>query len=128
MSTLQFKRTPRLPSPRPPGGEVHLEPPPEVPRTIPGNIVMKFLPFVMIFASVGMMVFMFMSSGKNPQSLLFGGMFMVSTIGMVAGGGGGGKGQKKAEMNEDRKDYLRYLGQMRQRAREAAHEQRSARE
>ncbi|GAA2835622.1 type VII secretion protein EccCa [Crossiella cryophila] len=130
MSTLQFKRSPRLSPPRPPGGEVHLEPPPEVPRVIPGNIFMKVLPFVMIVASVGMMIFMFQTGGKNPQSLLFGGMFLISTIGMMAGGGmgGGGKGQKKAEMNEDRKDYLRYLGQMRQRAREAIAEQRAERE
>ncbi|MGH3625280.1 MAG: type VII secretion protein EccC, partial [Sciscionella sp.] len=128
MSTLQFKRAPRLPAPRPPGGEVHLEPPPEVPRVIPGNIMMKLLPGVMIIASLGMMAFMFTSSNRNPTSLLFGGMFLMSTVGMMAGGRGGGGGQKKAEMNEDRKDYLRYLGQMRDRAREAAAEQRAERE
>ncbi len=51
---------------------------------------------------------------------MFGGLFLLSTVGMMAGGmGGRGGGQKKAEMNEDRKDYLRYLGQMRDRAREA---------
>ncbi|PPK69573.1 type VII secretion protein EccCa [Actinokineospora auranticolor] len=127
MSTLQFKRSPRLAAPRQPGGEVHLEPPPEVPRVIPGNIVMKLLPAVMIVASVGMMAFMFVVGGRQPTSLLFGGMFLMSTVGMMAGGmGGRGGGQKKAEMNEDRKDYLRYLGQMRDRAREAALEQRAA--
>ena len=63
MSTLQFKKSPRLAAPRPPGGEVHLEPPPEVPRTIPGNIVMKVLPGVMIVVSLGMMVVMFTMSG-----------------------------------------------------------------
>ncbi|MCP2260208.1 DNA segregation ATPase FtsK/SpoIIIE, S-DNA-T family [Streptoalloteichus tenebrarius] len=127
MSTLQFKRSPRLAAPRPPGGEVHLEPPPEVPRVIPGNIVMKLLPVVMVVASLGMMVFMFVAGGRNPMSLVFGGMMVISTLGMMAGGGQGA-GQKKAEMNEDRKDYLRYLGQMRERAREAALEQRVERE
>ncbi|OLR90604.1 type VII secretion protein EccCa [Actinokineospora bangkokensis] len=127
MSTLQFKRSPRLAAPRQPGGEVHLEPPPEVPRVIPGNIMLKMLPAVMIVASVGMMVFMFVVGGRNPSSLLFGGMFLMSTVGMMAGGmGGRGGGQKKAEMNEDRKDYLRYLGQMRDRAREASLEQRAS--
>ncbi|MGQ0839126.1 type VII secretion protein EccCa [Actinokineospora sp.] len=127
MSTLQFKRSPRLSAPRQPGGEVHLEPPPEVPRVIPGNIVMKLLPAVMIVASIGMMAFMFVVGGRNPTSLLFGGMFLMSTVGMMAGGmGGRGGGQKKAEMNEDRKDYLRYLGQMRDRAREAALDQRAS--
>jgi S-DNA-T family DNA segregation ATPase FtsK/SpoIIIE len=126
VSTLQFKRSARLAAPRPPGGEVHLEPPPEVPRVIPGNVLMKVLPVAMILASVGLMAFTFTSGGNNPQSLLFGGMFLVSTVGMMAGGGGRGGGQKKAEMDEDRKDYLRYLGQMRERAREAADEQRAA--
>ncbi|SDH63611.1 DNA segregation ATPase FtsK/SpoIIIE, S-DNA-T family [Actinokineospora alba] len=127
MSTLQFKRSPRLAAPRQPGGEVHLEPPPEVPRVIPGSIVMKMLPAVMILASVGMMVFMFTTGGRNPTSLMFGGMMVMSTVGMMAGGmGGKGGGQKKAEMNEDRKDYLRYLGQMRDRAREASLDQRAS--
>jgi len=125
VSTLQFKRSARMAPPRQPGGEIHLEPPPEVPRIIPGSIVMKLLPIVMIVASLGMMVFMFMAGGRSPMSLVFGGMMVLSTIGMMAGGGRGG-GQKKAEMNEDRKDYLRYLAQMRERAREAATEQRTA--
>ena len=52
---------------------------------------------------------------------------LMGTVGMMAGGGGARR-RKKAEMNEDRKDYLRYLGQMRERAREATNEQRAARE
>lgn len=127
MSTLQFKKSPRLAAPRPPGGEVHLEPPPEVPRTIPGNIVMKLLPAVMIVGSLGMMVFMFTSGGRNnPMMMVMGGMMVLSTVGMMAGGAGKGGGAKKAEMDEDRKDYLRYLGQMRDRAREAMVDQRAA--
>ncbi|MFI9450916.1 type VII secretion protein EccCa [Amycolatopsis sp. NPDC052450] len=126
MSTLQFKKSPRLAAPRPPGGEVHLEPPPEVPRTIPGNIVMKLLPAVMIVASIGMMVFMFTTGGRNPMMMMMGGMMVLSTVGMMAGGAGKGGGAKKAEMDEDRKDYLRYLGQMRDRAREAMVDQRAA--
>ena len=126
VSTRKFKRLPRLAAPRPPGGEVHLEPPPEIPRAIPGNIIQKFLPGVMIVASLGMMVFMMQRSAGNPMMLMMPMMMLVSTVGMMAGGGKDG-GQKKAEMNEDRKDYLRYLGQMRDRAREAAEEQRKAR-
>ncbi|WP_116041411.1 type VII secretion protein EccCa [Amycolatopsis palatopharyngis] len=128
MSTLQFKRSPRLAAPRPPGGEVHLEPPPEIPRTIPGNILMKLMPVVMVVAMLGMVVFMFTSGGamsRSPLFLMMPLMMMMSMVGMFAGGGKGG-GPKKAEMNEDRKDYLRYLGQMRDRAREAMVEQRAA--
>ena len=107
---------------------MHLEPPPEVPRIIPGNIMMKALPAVMIASSLGMMALMFSTGSRAPAAMIMPGMMMISTVGMMAGGMGGGKGQKKAEMNEDRKDYLRYLGQMRDRAREAADEQRAERE
>jgi DNA segregation ATPase FtsK/SpoIIIE, S-DNA-T family len=128
MSTVRFRWSPRLAAPNMPGGEVHLESPPEVPRVIPGNIVQKVLPVVMIAAVLGMLAFVFTSgeAKSNPVFLLFPIMMLVSTIGMFAGGGGRGRGQAKAEMNEDRKDYLRYLGTMRERARETAREQRAA--
>src|SRR4051812_4655107 len=113
----------RLAAPKPPGGEVLLEPPPQVPRVIPASILSKALPIVMMVASAGMMVVMFSTTGRNPAAMIMPGMMLISTVGMMAGGMGGGKGQKKAEMNEDRKDYLRYLGQMRERARAAAGEQ-----
>jgi S-DNA-T family DNA segregation ATPase FtsK/SpoIIIE len=126
MSTVQFRRLPRLAAPKMPGGEVHLEAPPEVPRVLPGNIVQKILPIVMIVAVLGMVGYTFTTGeGKsNPLFLMFPIMMVVSTVGMFAGGSRGG--QAKAEMNADRKDYLRYLGQMRERAREAAQEQRAA--
>jgi S-DNA-T family DNA segregation ATPase FtsK/SpoIIIE len=123
---MQFKRSARLAAPRMPGGEVHLEPPPEVPRVIPGNILMKVLPLVMVVGSVGFIAVSLISGQDATQSLLFGGIFLLSTVGMLAGGGGRSGGQRKAEMNEDRKDYLRYLGQMRERARDAAGEQRAS--
>ncbi len=94
---------------------------------IPGSIMQKVMPAVMIVAVLGMVAYIFLAPGeekKNPLFLMFPVMMLVSTVGMFAGGGRGG--QAKAEMNEDRKDYLRYLGQMRARARESAQEQRAA--
>src|SRR5918997_1423272 len=111
-----------------PGGEVHLEPPPEVPRVIPGNVMMKMMPVVMVVAMVGMTVLLFTTGGgpaRNPITLLFPAMMMFSMIGMFSGGGGA-SGPREARMNHDRKDYLRYLSQMRERARDAADEQRAA--
>src|SRR5690606_6973032 len=129
VSTVQFKRPPRMPAPRTPGGEVHLEPPPEIPRNIPGNVVQKILPFVMILATLGMVACIFTAmrdrGGVNPFFLMMPVMMLVSMGGMFLGGGRGGA-QKKAEMNEDRKDYLRYLGQMRERAHQAMREQHAA--
>ncbi|HZS22922.1 MAG TPA: type VII secretion protein EccCa, partial [Pseudonocardiaceae bacterium] len=127
MSTVQLRRLPRLAAPKMPGGEVHLEPPPEVPRVIPGSTMQKAMPIVMVVAVVGMVAYVFLTPGQdksNPLFLMFPIMMVLSTVGMLAGGRGAG--QAKAEMNEDRKDYLRYLGQVRQRARESAQEQRAA--
>ena len=128
MSTLQFKRMPRLAAPRRPGGEVHLEAPRDIPRVIPGGILMKAMPFGMIAVS-GVMVLFMVKAGQATTGILTGGMMLMGSVGMLVGGGGSkGGGAKKAEMNEDRKDYLRYLGQMRERAREATLEQRAERE
>lgn len=123
MGTRVFRRAARLAPPEVPGGEVHLEAPPEIPRAVPASPLMRLLPLVMILGSVGFIVVI---GVDNPTSWLFGGMFALSTIGMVAGGASRGGGQRKAEADEDRKDYLRYLAQMRRRARETAGDQRRA--
>lgn len=113
MGTVRFVRKARRESPRAPGGEVSLQTPPEIPRTTPGNLMTKLLPLVMVAAMVGMVALMFTSGmAASPMSLLFPVMMLVSTLGMLAGSGRGG-GAKAGETNEDRKDYLRYLDQLR---------------
>lgn len=123
MSTRVYRRGPRPQAPSVGSGELHLESPPEVPRVVPTGMLLKLLPLVMVLGSVGFIAVM----GVNqPTSWLFGGMFALSTLGMVAGGATRGGGQRRAEADEDRKDYLRYLGQMRARTRRTATEQRDA--
>ncbi|MBL1075126.1 type VII secretion protein EccCa [Nocardia sp. 2] len=127
MSTVRFQRRPRREIPRSPGGEVSLQPPPEVPRNIPANLFSKLMPVLMVIAIVGMMALMFSSGAstfRNPMSLMFPMMMVVSMVGMYAGQGG--KGQKASEANEDRKDYLRYLDQVRRDVEATAVQQRAA--
>ncbi|MEN0139415.1 MAG: type VII secretion protein EccCa [Rhodococcus sp. (in: high G+C Gram-positive bacteria)] len=125
MSTIRFVRKARREVPRIPGGEVSLQAPPEIPRLVPGNLLTKLLPVVMVVAMVGMMALMFSSGmARNPMSMLFPVMMMVSMLGMLAGGGRGGP--KAAEANEDRKDYLRYLDQLRRDVTETGEQQRKA--
>ncbi|MFZ2177093.1 MAG: type VII secretion protein EccCa [Rhodococcus sp. (in: high G+C Gram-positive bacteria)] len=125
MSTIRFVRKARREVPRIPGGEVSLQAPPEIPRLVPGNLLTKLLPLVMVVAMVGMMALMFTSGmARNPMSMLFPVMMMVSMLGMLAGGGQ--RGPKAAEANEDRKDYLRYLDQLRREVDETAVQQRKA--
>ncbi|WP_280339149.1 type VII secretion protein EccCa [Nocardia neocaledoniensis] len=127
MSTVRFQRRARREMPRTPGGEVTLQPPPEIPRITPGNLLMKLMPVVMVVGMVGMMALMFtQGSGmlSNPMSMMFPLMMIMSMVTMF--GQGSGKGAKAAEANEDRKDYLRYLDQVRKDVDETAKQQRAA--
>src|SRR3954471_13797134 len=102
-----------------PGGEVNLPAPPEVPRAIPGNMLMRMMPFVMIVAVVGMIALMITVGGrdmaKNPMFLLFPMMMIMSMAGMFVGGAGK-TGKAAAELNEERKDYFSYLANLRDEA------------
>ncbi|MFD6391334.1 type VII secretion protein EccCa [Nocardia sp. NPDC060259] len=127
MSTVRFQRRARREMPRTPGGEVTLQPPPEIPRITPGNLLMKLMPVVMVVGMVGMMALMFTQGGdmmRNPMSMMFPLMMIMSMVTMF--GQGSGKGAKAAEANEDRKDYLRYLDQVRKDVDETAKQQRAA--
>ncbi len=53
-------------------------------------------------------------------------MMLVSVLGMLAGTGRGGGGAHAAEANEDRKDYLRYLDQLRRDVTDTGDQQRRA--
>jgi len=122
MSTVDVTR-PRRVLPRTPGGELMLEPPPELERIVPAGMLMKLLPGVMLLGSVG---FIAVLGPSNPTAWLFGGMFAISTLGMVMGGGHQGGASRRAAMDEDRRDYLRYLGVLRKRVRTIVAEQRAA--
>ncbi|MFD3507616.1 type VII secretion protein EccCa [Nocardia sp. NPDC058666] len=127
MSTVRFQRRARREMPRTPGGEVTLQPPPEIPRITPGSLLQKLMPVVMVVGMVGMMALMFtQGSGmlSNPMAMMFPMMMIMSMVTMF--GQGGGKGAKAAEANEDRKDYLRYLDQVRKDVDETAKQQRAS--
>ncbi|HEY2223789.1 MAG TPA: type VII secretion protein EccCa [Actinomycetospora sp.] len=106
-----------------PAGEIPLEAPPAEPRIAPAGVLQRLLPLVMLLASVGFVVVIGID---NPTSWLFGGMIALSTIGMVAGGSSRGGAQRRAESDAERADYLRYLAQIRRRARDVAAEQRAS--
>lgn len=92
---------------------------------VPGSLVAKMLPLVMVVAVLGMVALMFTSGmAANPMSLLFPVMMVVSMLGML--GGGRGAGAKSAEIDEDRKDYLRYLDQLRRDVYDTGDQQRRA--
>jgi len=110
-----------------PRGEILLESPPELPELIPQGFqaVMTYLPML---AGAGAMVFMMVGRGGGTLQYVAGGMFAVSMFGMMLGQVGRSSGERKIKLNNERRDYLRYLGQVRRKVRRAAQQQREAME
>lgn len=88
--------------------ELRLQAPSELPRPVPTSKIRLILPVVMVAGMGGMMVMMFRSGASaSPMSFMFPLMMLGSMAGMMGGSMGGRKGA--ADLNEDRKDYLRSL-------------------
>jgi DNA segregation ATPase FtsK/SpoIIIE, S-DNA-T family len=125
VGTVLFRRPPRQPGPQLPRGELVLESPPELPEQLPRGVgqLLMVLPMV---CGVGAMAFLYAGRGGGTMTYVAGGLFGVSMLGMAFSSIGTGGGQKKAEVDAERRDYMRYLAQMRRRARRAAAQQRAA--
>ncbi|WP_425547152.1 type VII secretion protein EccCa [Actinocorallia aurantiaca] len=108
-----------------PRGEILLESPPEIPEQVSegGRQALMYLPMM---AGSGAMVFMVAQPGSSPLTWVSSGLFAVSMLGMMLGQMGRGSGERKVKLNAERRDYLRYLGQVRTKVRTAAKEQRDS--
>jgi S-DNA-T family DNA segregation ATPase FtsK/SpoIIIE len=108
-----------------PRGEILLESPPELPELVPQGFqqVLMYLPML---AGGGAMVFMVAGRGGGAMQYAAGGMFAVSMFGMMLGQIGRNSGERKVKLNNERRDYLRYLSQVRAKVRKAAKQQREA--
>ncbi len=119
-----FPRPPRQAGPKPPKDELRLEPPLELTKQLPRGLGQVFM-LVPMLAGMGAMALMMSSSGSASRMWMGGGLFAASILGMVFGFFAGG-GAKRAELNSQRRDYLRHLGQARRRVRRSAEAQRVA--
>ncbi|TDD12505.1 type VII secretion protein EccCa [Nonomuraea deserti] len=126
MSIVVVRRPERRPGPKPPRGEVLIESPPEIPE-VQGqgfSMVLTYLPMVAGAAAMGLM---FTAYGNaNPIMYVASGLFALSMVGMTLGQMGRQAGERKYRLNGARRDYFRYLGQIRKRTRRAAQQQREA--
>ncbi len=107
---MEFWIKPRLATPPMDEGEVVVKAPPEVPTDVPANPLSRLLPVAMVIATVGMMAVYFTSGTtamRNPMYGFFPVMMGVSLLGTVAIGARGNS--RTAEINQGRRDYLRYL-------------------
>jgi DNA segregation ATPase FtsK/SpoIIIE, S-DNA-T family len=125
VSTVVFRRPPRQPAPPLPRGELMMESPPELPEQLPRGFG-QMLMFLPMLAGVGAMAFMYSGGQNNTRMMVTGALFGVSMLGMAVSQFSSGGGEKKAELDAQRRDYMRYLAQVRKQARRAAAQQRQA--
>ena len=106
--TPSMKRGPRLTP-----GEINVTPPDDLGIEIPASGMQKAMPYVMGGGMLGMIAIMIFTDVRqlSPYMLMMPLMMIMGTVGYMASGGGGGK--KVPEINEDRKEYLRYLAGLR---------------
>lgn len=125
MATVLFRRPPRRNGPAMPRGEVLLESPPELPEQLPKSLG-RFLQILPAIAGAGALAFLYAGRGGGPITYIAGGLFGVSMLGAMLGSFGGGGADEKAELNAERRDYMRYLAQIRRQVRRASKQQRSS--
>ncbi|SHG69821.1 DNA segregation ATPase FtsK/SpoIIIE, S-DNA-T family [Jatrophihabitans endophyticus] len=126
MGTELFRRPARRAGPVEPRGEIVLESPPELPESVSGGGAGQLLTYLPMVAGAGATGLLVTGSGGSPITYLASGMMALSMVGMAFGGMGRTSGEKRRRLDGDRRDYQRYLEQVRRRVRRAAEQQRAA--
>jgi DNA segregation ATPase FtsK/SpoIIIE, S-DNA-T family len=127
VSTVLFARRARRPQPNAPSSEIEIQEPPAVPEDTGGGIS-----GVLMYAPMGLgsmaMVMMFIRPGSGPLAYIGGGLMLCSAIGMLVVGLMRNSVTHKQKLHGHRRDYIRYLTQLRGRVRKSlAAQQRAAR-
>jgi S-DNA-T family DNA segregation ATPase FtsK/SpoIIIE len=129
MTVTIYRRPARRKPPEMPTGELVLQEPPAITETTGGGLSNLLFIIPMGIGGLVMMVMFVvpvmqggLGSITNSMMPLAFGLMMIS--GMLMGFGG--RGNRRGKMRGERRDYLRYLGQIRKQVRDAASEQRTA--
>ena len=115
----------RAAAPQVPRGEIRLEPPPELPEVTSDGLSQALMYLPMGAMAIGM-VAVVAGGSASPVLYIGSGAMAVGMVGMMFGQVIRGKGDRKLKLNGQRRDYLRYLSQIRRKVRQAAGEQRLA--
>ncbi|MGW7413037.1 type VII secretion protein EccCa [Streptomyces sp. NPDC054863] len=121
MSQIVVKRPPRALPSEIPGEQVHLQPPPELPRGQQEGALMQILPMLGMGGSV---VFFFMT--PNPIMKIMGMVMVAATVGMAVAMLVRYRRGTQGELADLRRDYLKYLTRTRRTVLETARLQRDA--
>lgn len=125
MSTVIVRRTDRHDAPQLPSGEIKLQSPPEIPEVTTDGFRQTLMYLPMLVMMVGMSA-AFVGNSSNKIMYVGGGAMAVGMGGMVVAQMSRGSGDRKMKLNGLRRDYLRYLGQVRRKVRGIAAAQREA--
>src|SRR5689334_18046290 len=125
MTTTLFRRPGREKPPEMPGGELSLQEPPALPESV-GRDFMSAL--MMLPMTLGSGVFMLVYLGRANPLLGLGmfGMMAVMAVAMFVTQMARGGTERRQRLRGERRDYLRYLGQVRGQVRAAVAQQREA--
>jgi S-DNA-T family DNA segregation ATPase FtsK/SpoIIIE len=125
MSTVLFIRPPRRKGPQLPSGEMSVQEPPALPEA-PTGALGQMLVYIPMAVSSSAMLLLFVSPSNPSLMYMAGGLMVVSTLVMLFGQVGSATAQRRRKMRGDRRDYLRYLTQLRRYARRTLGEQHKA--
>ena len=126
MATVLVRRQPRRPAPELPAGDLPVLPPPEIPQTIGSRWAQLLVLLPMLTGTVATAM-MFAGREGGAYSYIIGGVFGISSLGMLATGFGSSGGQpRRAQMMAARREYLRHLAGLRGRVGDNARRQREA--
>ncbi|MBN1171388.1 MAG: type VII secretion protein EccCa [Micromonosporaceae bacterium] len=125
MSTVVVKRQPRRPAPPIPEGDLVVQSPPEIPQVVGSRWQQAFQLLPMLTGTIATAL-LFAGRNGGTYSYVIGGIFGVSTLGMLATSWSGAGLPKKAEMIAARREYLRHLAGLRKRVRATAGQQRTS--
>ncbi|WP_410660708.1 type VII secretion protein EccCa [Amycolatopsis sp. lyj-112] len=115
----------RLPALGEQPGEIVLQSPPMLPKGSSGG-AMQLLMFMPMMLGMGAMSFVYIGRDGGVMTYIFGALFLTAMVGMVVMSLGRGGAAKKAQINEERRDYQRYLTGLRGQVRDIADSQRAA--
>ncbi|WP_441246065.1 type VII secretion protein EccCa [Kitasatospora sp. McL0602] len=122
MSVVTVKRPARAYPPAVPDEPVELVPPPELPRSGAEDWMMSLLP---LLGMGGSAAFFFSPGAQGPMKMM-GVLMVASTAGMAVAQIVKARKGGNAGTSDERRDYLKYLQQMRRQVRRTAERQRGA--
>ncbi|HEV7973677.1 type VII secretion protein EccCa [Amycolatopsis sp.] len=104
--------------------EIVLQSPPMLPKGSSGGM-MQLMMFLPMMLGMGAMSFVYIGRDGGVMTWIFGALFITAMGGMVLMSLGRGGAAKKAQVNEERRDYQRYLAGLRGQVRDIADDQRA---